>query len=254
MMMMAKKKRKRSDSKKGDEKKPKKKRSWSVKPLRLMLDKSTITDLIDRNASIAFDPDYIKKGLSKARYNKYKVAKTCKEAMALGAKRADLKWDLSKGIAKAVEADTQNLIFKQLSAKRDEKMAAGIQHFERSVVTSKGGSSFETSKLNCGKCLFLCKCGSSSSDDVKSGSDQNTTKRVRATSRKTMVPSSSSSLPASTGVQEVEVTTSLPQSKANVCDVAQMMIPSSSPPLKKPRVNVSIGGDGGHSSNSADHQ
>ena len=60
-----------------------------------------IEDMIARNTGIVFESNYEKGGKSGARYAQYKVAKTCLEAIQLGATKNDLRWDLIKGIAKA---------------------------------------------------------------------------------------------------------------------------------------------------------
>ena len=216
---------------KKEKKKKQKRNRWSVKPLRLMVDNATITDMINRNASIVFRQDYRKKGMSKPRYEKYKVAKTCAEALKLGAKKADLKWDLSKGIAKAVEDDIQTLICKNLQAKRDEKVKMGISKFERSAVTSKpwkqNGAVIEKSKVSTVDMLL----GSSSNVDVDSSKPH-----VRKTARKSTV-SSSPSLPVSTGVvpMGVVVVSEEKNKESNNCVI------SSGPPLKKPRIESSLG-------------
>ena len=221
---------------KKEKKKKQKRNRWSVKPLRLMVDNATITDMINRNASIVFRQDYTKKGMSKPRYEKYKVAKTCAEALKLGAKKADLKWDLSKGIAKAVEDDIQTLICKNLQAKRDEKVKMGISKFERSAVTSKPWKQNDAVKepavnekseisTNLGM-LF-----GGSNVDVDSSKPH-----VRKTARKSTV-SSSPSLPVSTGVvpMGVVVVSEEKNKESNNCVI------SSGPPLKKPRIESSLG-------------
>ena len=213
---------------------------WSVKPLRLMVDNATITDMINRNASIVFRQDYTKKGMSKPRYEKYKVARSCAEALKLGAKKADLKWDLSKGIAKAVEDDFQTLIQKNLQAKRDEKVKMGISKFERSAVNSKPWKQNDAVKepavnekseisTNLGM-LF-----GGSNVDVDSSKPH-----VRKTARKSTMSSSSSSLPVSTGVTAVPmgVVSKEKNQGNNNCVI------SSGPPLKKPRIETSGGQQG----------
>lgn len=222
--MSMKRKQVENDAKKTKKKKKPSKKSasrWSKKPLRLMLDNGTVSDMIDRDASIIFNQEYRKKGMSKLRYEKYKVARTCKEALKLGAKRGDLKWDLSKGIARAVQDDFQTLICKNLKAKRDEKIKMGISKFEpcaveKSAVTAS--ENFVTKNTSIVDSLFSKATHANSS--AKS--------HVRKTARKSTI-STCTSFPISTGVTNV-----VPPS-------------TTSPPIKKPRINNDVGGAAGSS-------
>ena len=93
-----------------------------------------IEDMIARNTGIVFESNCEKGGKSGARYAQYKVAKTCLEAIQLGATKNDLRWDLTKGIAKANEESRKIKKVcwnKSWTSHEDEKRKDEDKHLDR---------------------------------------------------------------------------------------------------------------------------
>eukprot|EP00940_MAST-03C_sp_MAST-3C-sp2_P001969 g1969.t1 len=105
----------------------------SITKRRVMAPSSFIAKLIDLDAALAFDQEYMKGGRSRERYEKYKRATTTGEALRLGATKGDLKWDLSKGIGRLTDAKQHE----ELVSVLEEKLRAisGVE-VERSIVTA----------------------------------------------------------------------------------------------------------------------
>ena len=72
-----------------------------------------------------------KRGKSYERYEGYKYATTCQEALEMGAKRQDIQWDLSKGIAKATDEGMQKEIANLLQVQKYNKRKRQTRSIER---------------------------------------------------------------------------------------------------------------------------
>ena len=90
-----------------------------------MLSSAFVMSLVEVDAKLAFNLSYQKGGRSFERFEKYKVATSARDALRLGASKADLKWDLSKGIGKLVDVKQQKDLEACLERKLQDVVAEG---------------------------------------------------------------------------------------------------------------------------------
>eukprot|EP00939_MAST-03C_sp_MAST-3C-sp1_P000762 g762.t1 len=102
-----------------------KKRRRQKTPRRIMLSSAFVMSLVEVDAKLAFNLSYQKGGRSFERFEKYKVATSARDALRLGASKADLKWDLSKGIGKLVDVKQQKDLEACLERKLQDVVAEG---------------------------------------------------------------------------------------------------------------------------------
>lgn len=98
---------------------------------RTLLSSTFISTMIKSNAPISFNKSMEKRGKSYERYEGYKYATTCQEALEMGAKRQDIQWDLSKGIAKATDEGMQKEIANLLQVQKNNKRKRQTRSIER---------------------------------------------------------------------------------------------------------------------------